>query len=283
MSAEIASIVLASEAALALYPILIKTVPADLFTQILSRFITFTAVSAGLASYGELMSLFKNLPYSLGMSALNFTHIGSSYYAYQQLPAGIAQSLFYTYPILILLGGVFVFGDSITAFEIALISLAFFGVVLVSLGNKSTDEESKDPYNWKGLLSIAIAAITEAAIFFLVKYDKSKPSPFLSILQLYAAGLVGLLGYIGFSQMKVDLRGSVWGPMILFNLLVGFLGFYLRFYAIPKVSSSVFSLLSFVGVVAAFVWGYLFVNEIPTALSTSGAGLIATAVTLSRI
>jgi hypothetical protein len=71
--------------------------------------------------------------------------------------------------------------------------------------------------------------------------------------------------------------------MILFNLLVGFLGFYLRFYAIPKVSSSVFSLLSFVGVVAAFVWGYLFVNEIPTSLSTSGAGLIATAVTLSRI
>jgi drug/metabolite transporter (DMT)-like permease len=80
----------------------------------------------------------------------------------------------------------------------------------------------------------------------------------------------------------IDFRGSVWLPMLTFNIVVGFIGYCLRFYAIPLVPTVIFSLLTFIGVVASFGWGYLFVGEVPSTLSTLGAAVITAAVGLSR-
>jgi drug/metabolite transporter (DMT)-like permease len=65
--------------------------------------------------------------------------------------------------------------------------------------------------------------------------------------------------------------------MTLFNALIGFVGYNMRFYAIPKVSTLVFSLLSFIGVVSSFAFGWLFAGEIPSLLSALGAALITVA------
>jgi drug/metabolite transporter (DMT)-like permease len=65
--------------------------------------------------------------------------------------------------------------------------------------------------------------------------------------------------------------------MTLFNALIGFIGYNLRFYAIPKVSTLVFSLLSFIGVVSSFGFGWLFASETPSAMSALGAALITVA------
>ncbi len=47
-------IVVGSEVALALYPILIKTVPTTLATQLLSRFLVFTVAAAVLGGTGAI-------------------------------------------------------------------------------------------------------------------------------------------------------------------------------------------------------------------------------------
>jgi drug/metabolite transporter (DMT)-like permease len=70
--------------------------------------------------------------------------------------------------------------------------------------------------------------------------------------------------------------------LILFNALVGFSGYALRFYAIPKVTTIVFSLLTFFGVIASFGWGYLFAEEIATPSSMLGALLISSAAGASQ-
>ena len=70
--------------------------------------------------------------------------------------------------------------------------------------------------------------------------------------------------------------------MILFNTLIGFVGYCLRFYAIPRLPTVIFSLLSFIGVLASFIWGFLFVKEIPTTQALLGATLITSAVGASR-
>jgi drug/metabolite transporter (DMT)-like permease len=275
------AIVIASEIALALYPILIKSVPTDLFTQIFSRFLTYSVLGVALARPGELELALgaSGFVSTLGLSLLNLLHVGSSYFAFKELPAGVSMSLFYTYPIFNVLGAALFFGESVTVFDIALIILAFAGVVLVSMGNKS--EDTKDPYNWKGLLAGLMAAFTETLIYFSVKSVPTK-TPFFSMIKLYSAGVAFLAGGAALSGTAIDFRGSVWLPMILFNVFVGFIGYCLRFYAIPLIPTVIFSLLTFIGVVASFSWGYLFMGEIPSSLSALGAAVITAAVTLSR-
>lgn len=275
------SIVVASEIALALYPILIKNVPTSLFTQVFSRFLTYTVLGIALAKPGELVTALgsSGIGSTVGLSLMNLLHVGSSYYAFKELPAGVSMSLFYTYPIFNVIGGALFFGESVTAFDIALIILAFAGVVLVSMGNKS--EDTKDPYNWKGLLAGLTAALTETLIYFSVKSVPTK-TPFFSMIKLYSAGVAILAAGSAATGTPIDFRGSVWLPMILFNIFIGFIGYCLRFYAIPLVPTVIFSLLTFIGVVASFGWGYLFAGEVPSTLSAVGAAVITAAVGLSR-
>jgi drug/metabolite transporter (DMT)-like permease len=279
-----ASIVLASEAALALYPILIKTVPTNLGTQLLSRLLVYSGLAYFLASESDVTLTWGTVPgvfRSVCLGALTLLHIGSSYYAFQELPAGVSMSLFYTYPLWNLLGASIGFGETFDLPQLLLVLLGFVGVVLIAVGNRDPDpEKKKDPYNWKGLLAALTAALTESAIYFAVR-TALRPSPFYAVLELYPAALLFLAPLLWYFNQPIDTRPSVWARMISFNTLIGFLGYCLRFYAIPRISTFAFSLLSFVGVVASFVWGYLFLYERPSWLTLSGGGLVAAVAAFS--
>jgi drug/metabolite transporter (DMT)-like permease len=270
------AIVLASEVSLALYPILIKTVPTNLATQVLSRLIVYSGLAYGLATeldVQETWGTLHGMVRSSGLGLLTLLHIGTSYYAFQQLPTGISMSLFYTYPIWNLLGAALFFGESLSFTSFALVLLGFLGTVIVAMGSKEKDP-SKDPWNWKGLGAALLAALTESAMYFAVR-TAQRPSPFYAILELYPAALLYLMPVLWFTKSSLDFRPSVWARMLSFNTLIGFVGYCLRFYAIPRVPTLIFSLLSFVGVLASFGWGYLFVSERPSLQTLVGGLLIA--------
>lgn len=279
-------IVILSEAALALYPILIKTVPTNLGTQLLSRLVVYSGLAYFFATesdfemtWGNLQGVFR----STMLGALTLLHIGSSYYAFQELPAGVSMSLFYTYPIWNLLGASLLFGEQFSGQQLLLVLLGFVGVLFVAMGNRDPDpKKQKDPFQWKGLLSGLLAAFTESAMYFAVR-TAERPSPFYAVLELYPAALLFFIPLLWVFQTSIDRRPQVWGRMISFNTIVGFLGYCLRFYAIPRVSTLVFSMLSFVGVIASFGWGYLFVNEIPSWMTLVGGGLIASVAGFSSL
>lgn len=75
---------------------------------------------------------------------------------------------------------------------------------------------------------------------------------------------------------------SRWTTLLGFNALLGFTGYLARFYAIPKLSTVAFSLLSFMGVAFGYMWGILFAGDRPTTGSMIGGGLIAASVALLR-
>ena len=273
-----AAIVIGSEIALALYPILIKSVPTNLATQVASRIVVYSGLAYFLASESDVLMTWGNISGILRSSSLGLLtllHIGTSYYAFQELPAGVSMSLFYTYPIWNLVGAFLGFGEEFSWMQILLVVLGFLGTVLVAYGNKDPDpQKQKDPFKWKGILAALLAALTESAMYFAVR-TAQRPSPFYAILELYPAALLFLAPILWYTKSSVDFRPQVWARMVSFNTLVGFLGYCLRFYAIPRVSTVVFSLLSFVGVLASFAWGYIFVNEKPTWLTLLGSGVIA--------
>jgi drug/metabolite transporter (DMT)-like permease len=282
------AIVIGSEVALSLYPILIKKVPTSLDTQLLSRFLTFTVAAAILnpralkPTWGTL----EGSKRSSGLGLLTIAHVASSYYAFKELPAGPAMALFYTYPILNLLGGLVFFGESVSGGQLFMMALCFLGVLAVSFGSaeaatKSEEGEQKE-IHWAGVGAALFAAVTEVAMYFAVRTAK-QPDPFYATLELYPGALLGFFLWLMASGRLGGISKEIgtWVPMTLFNLLVGFVGYSLRFYAIPKVSTIVFSLLSFFGVAASFAFGYLFVGEVPSTLSTLGAVLISLTAALT--
>jgi drug/metabolite transporter (DMT)-like permease len=277
-------IVVLSEIALALYPILIKRVPTDLVTQTLSRLLTFSVLAFFLGSstdiqqtWGTQTGIFR----SLGLGLITLLHVGVSYFAFESLPAGVAMSLFYFYPIFNLIGGVLGFGESISPLQILLVFVAFLGVLLVSLSITEGETEEKSPYQWKGIAAGLAAALTETFMYFAVRTAKI-PNPFFATLELYPGALVPYLGMLLASGKSIDWRPSVWIPMTLFNVFIGFVGYALRFWAIPRVSTVLFSLLTFIGVIASFSWGYLFAEETPTWMALVGAFLISLGVGFSE-
>lgn len=282
-----ALIVILSEITLALYPILIKKVDTDLATQLVSRTLTFSVLAAflgGNETIGRTWGSWASAAKSFLLGIVTLLHVGTSYYAFQQLSTGVSMSLFYTYPFFNLLFGALFFGDKAAPWQLLLMVVAFIGVVLVAPqireGFQIKDEKGNVRYDWKGLAAGLGAALSETVMYFAVK-QVEQPSASFSMLQLYPGALMALVGLLVAKGQSIDLRAQTWVPMVLFNALVGFVGYALRFYAIPKLATIVFSLLSFIGVVAAFVWGYLFVREVPTWKSLLGATLITGAAGLS--
>jgi len=147
------------------------------------------------------------------------------------------------------------------------------------------EEKKKDPYAIKGIAAALGAAFSETAIYFAVKRF-GIDSAYKSLLE-FSPGAVILLGaFLLFNQqgsLFLDKNPEIWKPLMLFNLLVGVVGFFCWSYAIPRVSTTTFSLLSFFGVVMGFFWGWLFLKEVPSLESLAGAGLIVGAAGASYL
>ena len=87
-----------------------------------------------------------------------------------------------------------------------------------------------------------------------------------------------------FAQSTFRLSAGGLGAIALFNSLIGFVGYALRFYLIPRVSTVVFSVLSFFGVISAYGFGWFFQGEVPNYTQIAGAVaiIIANAVLMNK-
>lgn len=287
------SIVIIAESLLSLYPILLKLNPLPVSAHILSRFGTYTLASGALADrldwkqtwgsgHSALMTLISGL--------MTIVHVGSSYVSYRHLEAGNALALFYVYPFLNVLGGILFYGETLALVLVPLFLLAFIGVLLIGQSeNETPNSELQKMRNVKLGISMALlSALTETVIYFVVKKSE-RLNPYVSILQLYSAGFIGLLGfeaYKGFPSLAglvSGLKSVSWIQLITFNIFVGFIGHVLQFYSIPKVPTAIFSLLAFIGVGAGYGWGLLFANEKPSMKALLGAGCITGATALLQL
>lgn len=273
------------ELVLALYPILLKTIPTTLLTQSLARFGTFLVLALTLGPFKDFLSAWSTIDSSIKATThglLNLVHVISSYLSYKDLPAGTAVSLFYTYPIMILLGKVLFFGEKVPAIAFLFLVIALIGVYFVASSHIQTSyDENFDKNKIRGIFSALLAALTETLIYFLVRENPTK-SPFFTLNNLYPAGFATLLAYSFFNKKQVDTKASTWLPLLTFNAILGFSGYMLRFFSIPKLQTIIFSMLSFVGVMAAYGWGMIFADEKPTKQGLIGGGLIATSIGLMR-
>lgn len=285
-----------AEIALALHPILIKQVGVSLPTQLFARLGIYSALATGLSSPADRKFSWGSWPaatQSIVFGLMNLLHIGSSYLSYEHLPAGSALALFYTYPFFNILAGVLFLGDSFNFKLLPLLAMAFLGVVLISKYTKDGNEEEQDTESKEGfenkpkksiligVVASLISALTETMIYMIAKTGQ-EPSAFLPILKLYPGAFLGLLAFLGVSKAPLSTDINKWIPLVLFNIFIGFLGYGLRFWSIPRLPTAVFSILTFIGVAAGYGWGLTYAKEIPSGGALLGAGLITAALGILR-
>ena len=280
-----------AEIALALHPILIKQIPVGLPTQLLARLGTYSVLAGAAASPSDVAASWGSWPAawkSIGFGLMNLVHIGSSYVSYTHLPAGSALALFYTYPFFNILAGVLFLGESFDVAILPLLLAAFVGVLFIAKYTKDGDEDkeggAKDGSKKNialGVVASLISALTETMIFMITKTGE-EPTAWLPILKLYPGALAGLLAWGVWSGAKFQTTFDNWKPLLLFNIFIGFLGYSLRFWSIPRLPTAVFSILTFIGVAAGYGWGLMYAKEVPSKGALFGAGLITGSLALLR-
>ncbi len=281
------SLVLFSEVVLSSYPLLIKLVDASVFFQVGLRMAVYTGMAAlaGLVTGAPIIASTLWSAETAAVGALNLAHVAGSYIGFEQLAGGNAMALFYTYPVFNILGAAWLLGETVPAGSWPWIGVAVAGAVALSAPTAT---------NWTlvGVIGALVAAVTETGIYLWFKKHAGDPesesdTPWAKMVQMYGssgalwalgAAAAAAMGLVGRSVFRIG--GNGLRNILLFNAIVGFGGYALRFFLIPRVSTVVFSALSFFGVIAAYLLSWVFAGEVPSALQLAGAAAIIVANTV---
>lgn len=289
-----------SESLLSLYPVFVKNIGLNINIQLWTRLIIYFIISLFLCNFTFIKEhLFSFMGLLLGFT--NLIHIYSSYKGFQLLESGIAYTLFYTYPIIILL-------LSGKRFHWSII-LAFIGTILLLSEqlqkNKKEEKENldviKEEFKYEGFVMILIAALTEAFIYFQVRNIPTKNN-WNHLFIAYFIGALFMSIYIFFyykeepniknineaseafennnnnksifDLIKNKEKLNRIGIALLINGVIGSIGYFLRFYAATRLEPLVYASLSYIGIFMSFVYGIIFNKESFTSIKLIGSILI---------
>ena len=261
---EIAS-KLASESLLSLYPVIVKNIAIPIDMKLWCRFFTYVVISMFFIDPSYIQS---NLVSADGimLSVITIAHVYTSYKGFMLLESGMSYTLFYLYPIMILLMS----GEPIHP----IMGLSLLGVYLLySEKTKEKDEESKEKDidqetdKLHGVIMISLAAFTEALIYFVVRRLKTTNN-WNHIFLSYFPGSLLMTGLL-FNQ--INFANKSIGLSLVLNGVIGLVGYLLRFFAISRLSPSIYAPLSYFGVVMAYVYGILINGEQITLIKVLGS------------
>lgn len=288
------------ESLLSLYPIIVKSSPLSVPIQAFSRILVYSVIPLFFAD----ASILLNIPIWKWIFAgvTNILHIWSSYEGFQRLPAGFATTMLYLYPILNLVLARVILGE-----ELSLTKILLFIVPVVLLyqlynekqnGVKQTTSTKSQPASPaspasppsslpQGTLFMLLSALTESLLYLIIKTTSLGANMWNPILFVYLGAL--LLGMTGWTIGTIATpfvslpSSSLFSPsqstpfqMILspefaqisiYNAFIGMFGYMFRFWSIPRISTLLYSILSYTGIITSHIFGYLFFGEILTSQS----------------
>lgn len=238
---------LASESLLSLYPVFVKNIGLQLSLQTWSRCFSYVAISAFFIDYAFVFSSLLSWS-GISLSLITIAHIYTSYRGFELLDSGVAYSIFYLYPIMILLMA----NKSVHP----VMFLALFGVFL--LASNDFDFRSIGSLNIgskEGVIMILLAAFTEAVIYFLVR-DIKTLNNWNHIFISYFLGAIVLSGLFYDKIAAMNLTGRL-SMSLGINSIIGLTGYLLRFYAVSRLDTMIYAPLSYFGIVMSFIYGFI--------------------------
>lgn len=281
-----------AESILALTPIAIKQTPLDPISAIWSR-VGSSAVLGWLLTGDRLLPR-NEWVQAAALGHVNLLHIASSYEAFRNLPAGQAMSLLYTYPLWNLVFSAIFNNEPIQSREYGMISLAALGSLLLNQDPGPVAESAlgRKPRRGWGIAMGLLMALTESGMHALLRSLNWKDAA-KSVWVVNGSAAGWLAAFLG-ADTVLDTLGistdtglghngaknkekSTWFDtfwLTAFHSVSMFSGYWLRFYAVPRLSVVTYSILSYAGLLASYLFGLVFLGERPGWISLLGMGLI---------
>lgn len=266
-----------SESLLSLYPTIVKNIDIPFDMKLWTRFVPYSLISLLFIDYKFVKeNLFSKA--GLLLSFVTIIHIFTSYKGFEGLESGVAYTIFYMYPLMILLMA----GEKIT--PILLVPL--IGVALLVYESKVENMESKEELenleektdeNGNYLLMFSVfmvflAALTEAGLYFIVRDLKTKNN-WNHLFISYFFGAILLSGSLLTKIKAVSFNGLLTTSFIL-NIVIGLFGYLLRFYATTRLEPSLYAPLSYFGIIMSHIYGLIFNGDVITWKKILGTLLI---------
>lgn len=266
-----------SELTLSTYPVFIKIVDISLIKKILYRFFAFCLISIFFCDINILKKYLLNKD-GLLLSFYTLIHIISSYKGFQILNGGVASSILYIYPLIILY-----FNNKKYIYIYFFILL---GLILLSFDHfNKEDNKNKEIKNIvlnyaEGFSYMLLSAITEALIYFSVLNIKTTNN-WNHIFISYFFGLILVVSFFIINTkikqesiketLVIDRKNVLF---LIFNIFAALFGYYLRFYSMDKINYKLYAILSYLGIFMTYFYSYVFNNEKMTYLNFIGSLII---------
>lgn len=245
-----------SESLLSLYPVFVKYINIPFGLELWSRFFIYVFIAFFFIDKTFILkSIFS--PSGILLSFITILHVYASYRGFELLDSGIAYSIFYTYPLMILLMA----KEKINY----LIIFAIIGVILIDEGKTKKEKfnnddifikkDVKENFKYEGICMMILAAFTEALIYFTVKNIKTNNN-WNHVFISYAFGAILFTTYY---YKKIQDKNIV-KPLtasIFINIFIGLIGYLLRFYSMSRLTPIFYSILSYFGILMAYVYGVI--------------------------
>ena len=285
---------LLSESLLSLHPIVIKYIKLDLLTKLWDRTTIFILISLFFINWDFILN--NLISYNvLLLTVIIIAHLYFTHRGFLLLESGVGYTLYYTYPIMIIL----LSGMNLDYKILLLMILVGIGIVLIyeefniipeniriiNEGKKETDDENQkktnineniiENYKHEGIISIILCAFTEALLYFVVKRIKTDNN-WNHLFLSYFFSTVILTFYILYQYIKGHITVNNkyienFEKMSLFNIIIATFGHYLKYYAIYNLSPLFYSILSYFGIITAFIYGIIINNDKMNLRKTFGA------------
>jgi drug/metabolite transporter (DMT)-like permease len=245
-----------SESLLSIYPVFVKKIGLPLDIQMWSRFASYAIISLVFIDFSYIRrALFT--PMGQALMVVTMAHIFTSYEGFNLMKSGPAYTIFYTYPAFILL---------LTG------HLPLLGILVMLLGVWFI----VDIPTYEGAAMLLLAAFSEALIYMCVKELPTK-NPWNHVFISYIGGGLFLTGLLWSKLFETSLTGALG-----INALIGTLGYYLRFYTIIHNNTIQYAMLSYVGVLMSYVYGWWFNGESITRNEVIGTVFIVVVTFMMR-
>ena len=269
-----------SESLLSLYPSIVKNINIPFEMKLWTRFVPYSLISLLFIDYKFVK---ENLLSKAGLllSFITIIHIYASYKGFEGLESGAAYTIFYTYPLMILLMA----GEKLS--PIMLVPLVGVGLLVYesnienmesknNLENQEETEEKTDETSNKVLmfsvLMVFLAAFTEALLYFVVRDLKTKNN-WNHLFISYFFGAILLSGSLLTKLKQLSVNGLLTTSFVL-NVVIGLFGYLLRFYATTRLEPSLYAPLSYIGIIMSHLYGLFFNGDVITWKKVMGTLLI---------
>jgi drug/metabolite transporter (DMT)-like permease len=171
--------------------------------------------------------------------------------------------------------------EQISARAFSCIFAASAGSVLINLDPTISVSDKKSDNSW-GLLMALIMTLTESIMFTIIKsVGWTDPAQIVWITNSWASVWMIVVQFFGeivdpHMTSSFSIATFSWEAilMTMFHSVSLFSGYWLRNYAITRLSTTTFSILSYSGLLAAYLFGIVFVKETPGWMSVLGAATI---------